>query len=187
MPTTSVVEQFDILEQVTSYVIYCIIIPSVNPLFLKCGEETLYAGIIIRATWSTHAARDPVLRQHLFIALAGVLCASFFCVTWHVFFLLFLPIWYHRKHWSLFHRTPISVLVQSDNKKSPGQTVRGNTSALLHGGKILCQSIANAYFSAAFACSVRAVNAAGSEMAISESIFRLRSMPAFLRPLMNVE
>ena len=81
---TSVVEQFDILEQVTSYVIYCIIIPSVNPLFLKCGEETLYAGIIIRATWSTHAARDPVLRQHLFIALAGVLCASFFCVTWHV-------------------------------------------------------------------------------------------------------
>ena len=29
MPTTSVVEQFDILEQVTSYVIYCIIIPSV--------------------------------------------------------------------------------------------------------------------------------------------------------------
>ena len=118
MPTTSVVEQFDILEQVTSYVIYCIIIPSVNPLFLERCEETLYAGIIIRATWSTHAARDPVLRQHLFIALAGVLCASFFCVTWHVFFLLFLPIWYHRKHWSLFHRTPISVLVQSDKKIS---------------------------------------------------------------------
>ena len=76
MPTTSVVEQFDILEQVTSYVIYCIIIPSINPLFLKRCEETLYAGIIIRATRSTHAARDPVLLQHLFIALAGVLCAS---------------------------------------------------------------------------------------------------------------
>ena len=119
MPTTSVIEQFDILEQVTSYVIYCIIIPSVNPLFLKCGEETLDAGIIIRASWSTHAARDSVLLQHLFIALTGVLCASFFHVTWHVFFLLFLPIWYHRKHWSLFHRTPHLCLCTLTTKKAP--------------------------------------------------------------------
>ena len=40
---------------------------------------------------------------------------------------------------------------------------------------------------ASFAFSVRAVNAAGSAIAISESIFLLRSIPAFLRPLMNVE
>ena len=85
MPTTSVVEQFDILEQITSYVIYCIIIPSANPLFLKRCEETLYAGIIIRAPWSTHAARDPVLFQHLFIALTGVLCASV-AVEYQTFF-----------------------------------------------------------------------------------------------------
>ena len=43
------------------------------------------------------------------------------------------------------------------------------------------------YLSATFACSVSAVNAAGSAIAISESIFRLRSIPAFLRPFINVE
>ena len=43
------------------------------------------------------------------------------------------------------------------------------------------------YLSAAFACSVKLVNAAGSAIAISESIFLLRVMSAFLRPFINVE
>ena len=51
----------------------------------------------------------------------------------------------------------------------------------------LMQDVVVAYFSAAFACSVSAVKAAGSAIAISESILRLRSMPAFFRPLMNEE
>lgn len=42
-------------------------------------------------------------------------------------------------------------------------------------------------YRAAFADSTRAVNAAASETAISASIFLLRSMPAFLRPFINVE
>ena len=39
----------------------------------------------------------------------------------------------------------------------------------------------------ALAFSVRAVNAAGSAIAISESIFLLSVMPALVRPFMNVE
>ena len=38
-----------------------------------------------------------------------------------------------------------------------------------------------------FACSTSDVNAAGSEIAISESILRLSVIPAFLRPFINVE
>ena len=49
------------------------------------------------------------------------------------------------------------------------------------------RTVVQDYFSASFAWSVSAVNAAGSAMAISESIFLFRVTPAFLRPFMNVE
>ena len=49
------------------------------------------------------------------------------------------------------------------------------------------RNVKNNYLRAAFAVSVRAVNAAGSAIAISESIFLLRVTPAFLRPFMKVE
>ena len=42
-------------------------------------------------------------------------------------------------------------------------------------------------YRAAFAFSVRVVNAAGSATAISASILRFKSMPAFFRPFTNVE
>ena len=42
-------------------------------------------------------------------------------------------------------------------------------------------------YRAALAFSQSAVNAAGSAMAISESIFRFMTMPAFLRPFMKRE
>ena len=42
-------------------------------------------------------------------------------------------------------------------------------------------------FRAAFACSHRAVNAAGSWIAVSESILRFMSMPASFRPCIKVE
>src|SRR5699024_7151071 len=43
------------------------------------------------------------------------------------------------------------------------------------------------YFNAAFAVSHRAVKAASSWMAISESIFRFIATPAFFRPFIKVE
>ena len=42
-------------------------------------------------------------------------------------------------------------------------------------------------FSAALACSASIANAAGSEMASSDSILRLMSMPAIFRPFISLE
>src|SRR5699024_5384798 len=44
-----------------------------------------------------------------------------------------------------------------------------------------------AFYTAALAFSTRAVNAASSAMAISDSIFRFRVTPAFFKPFIKVE
>lgn len=50
-------------------------------------------------------------------------------------------------------------------------------------GNVICDN----YFRAAFAFSASTAKAAGSEIASSESILRLISMPATFRPLMSLE
>jgi galacturonosyltransferase len=82
-------------------------------------------------------------------------------------------------YFSLFRRHRPSVVLTYTAKPN----IYGSFAARALGIPVIIQ----AYLSAALACSVRAVKAAGSAIAISESIFLLRVMPALLRPFMNVE
>ncbi len=76
MATQAIIEDFDVLENISTRFSPCSVIPTMNPLPFEQGKETFRHGIIITIPRPTHATRDPLVPQMLLEVIAGILTPS---------------------------------------------------------------------------------------------------------------
>ncbi len=76
MPPFTIIENFDVLENISSRFRPCSIMASMDPFPFKQGEETFHDGIIVTIPRSTHAARDAVIPKKFLEIVAGILAAT---------------------------------------------------------------------------------------------------------------
>ena len=76
MPPLAIVENFNVLKNISSGFSSCPIVLTMDSLSFKQGKKTFHHGIIVAIPNSTHAAHDPLVLEDLLKFGAGILTSS---------------------------------------------------------------------------------------------------------------
>ena len=72
MQASAVIEELDVVEDLSPGLIPCVIVLIMNNLIFERAKETLHHRIVITVALAAHAAQHPVLLEHLKVAYAGI-------------------------------------------------------------------------------------------------------------------